>query len=357
MMRALVLAGGTGSRLRPLTYTLPKQLVPVAGKPILHYVMDQIHATGIREVGVILAPQTGTQIRASLEDNPWGLSFTFLLQNEPLGLAHAVKVARDFLEDQPFLMYLGDNLIGASIVHFVELFRKEQPEAVILLKEVEDPRSFGVAVVNDAGEVTRLVEKPKNPPSSLALVGVYLFSPAVHPIIEHLRPSWRGELEITDAIQGLLERGHRVLAHTLDAWWLDTGKKDDLLEANRVVLDDWLKREIDEKAVLEEARIVGRVRVEAGAVIRRSTVRGPVVVGKGSRIEDAFIGPYTSIGRDCVIRRASVEHAVLLDGTVVEGVDRLEDSLLGHRVRLVRKDGQPHHALRVNLGDDAEVVL
>ncbi len=356
-MKALVLAGGTGSRLRPLTYTLPKQLVPVAGKPILHYVMDQIQATGIRDVGVILAPQTGEQIRASLEANPWDFRFTFIVQDEPRGLAHAVKVARAFLGEEPFLMYLGDNLIGAPIVPFVDLFRNEHPAAVILLKAVEDPRAFGVAVVNLQGEVTRLVEKPKDPPSRLALVGVYLFSPDVHPIIDRLKPSWRGELEITDAIQGLLDEGHRVLAHTLDSWWLDTGKKDDLLEANRVVLDDWLVRSIDERATVEEARIVGRVRVEAGAVVRRSVVRGPVVIGEGAQVEDAFIGPYTSIGRGCVIRHASVEHAVVLDQTVVEGVERLEDSLLGHRVRLVKTDGRPHHALRVNLGDDAEVVL
>lgn len=354
-MKALVLSGGKGTRLRPLTYTLPKQLVPVAGKPILHYVMDQLADAGIHDVGVILAPETGDQIRASLEANPWGHRFTFILQEAPLGLAHAVKTARDFLGEDPFVMYLGDNLIGSPIRAFVETFRKEHPDALILLKRVPDPRAFGVAEVDKTGRVVRLVEKPKAPPSDLALVGVYIFTPVIHDVIETLRPSWRGEYEITDAIQGLVDQGRRVLAFELEGWWLDTGKKDDLLEANRVVLDDWIQRRVAPDADVQESQIVGRVEVRKGARVVRSVIRGPVVIGEGAVVEDAFVGPFTSVGARARIQRSSVEHSVILDEAVVEGVEHLEDSLIGHRSRVRRTDGQVRKALRLLIGDDAEI--
>ena len=354
-MKALVLCGGKGTRLRPLTYTISKQLVPVANKPILHYVMDQIHSTGIREVGVIIAPETGEQIKEALAANPWEFCFNFILQEEPKGLAHAVKVAQDFLGDEPFLMYLGDNLIGESIVPFVEEFKRSDAEALILLKEVEDPRMFGVAVVDKMGRVRRLVEKPKEPPSNLALVGIYLFSPAIHEAISEIRPSWRGELEITDAIQRLLEGGKNVRSHILKRWWLDTGKKDDLLEANRVVLDELIAEDLQGE-IDGESKVVGRVSLAKGAQVKRSTIRGPAVIGEGTIIENSFIGPYSSIGRSCVIKNAALEHSVILDEAKVTDIERLEDSVIG-RNAFVGKGQQNSRALRLMVGDDTEVLL
>lgn len=354
-MKALVLAGGRGTRLRPLTYTMAKQLVPVANRPILHYVMDQVADCRIRDVGVILSPETSAQIRAALEPNPWRLRFTWIPQDRPGGLAHAVQTAAPFLGDDPFLMYLGDNLIGQPVREVVTAFEAERSDALILLKAVADPRQFGVAVVGDDGRVVRLVEKPKEPPSHLALVGVYCFSPSVHEAIATLTPSWRGELEITDAIQRLVETGRGVRAVELAGWWLDTGKKDDLLEANRVVLDEWGRREIA-GTVDAESRIDGRVQLSDGAVVERSVVRGPAAIGPNAVVRDSFIGPYTSVGESCRIERSQVEHCVILDGSVVEEVERLEDSLIG-RNTVVRRLAENHRALRLLIGDDAEVAL
>lgn len=354
-LKALVLCGGRGTRLRPLTYTLPKQLIPIANRPILHYVMDHLHEAGLREVGVIIAPETGQQIQDALGANPWGFSFTFITQDEPRGLAHAVLVARDFLDSSPFVMYLGDNLVGSGVGPLVQLFDAQRADAVILLKEVPDPGRFGVAVLNGAGQLTRLVEKPKDPPSSLALVGVYIFSPAIHDAVSHVQASWRGELEITDAIQWLMEQRRKVYGHRLDAWWLDCGKKDDLLEANRVVLDEWIQRDVA-GAVDTDSRVVGRVVLAPGSRIEQSEVRGPTVIGEETVVRRSFIGPYTSVGRNCQIEGTALEHCVILDGAVVESAGRLEDSVLG-RNAVVRRAGANHEALRLLIGDDAEVTL
>jgi glucose-1-phosphate thymidylyltransferase len=354
-MKALVLAGGKGARLRPLTYTVAKQLIPVGNRPILYYVMDQIAHVGITDVGIIISPETGHDVQESLTSNPWGFTFTFIPQGQPLGLAHAVKTAQPFLQSGPFLMYLGDNLLGQDLTGFVKAFEKEKPAALILLKEVEHPEIFGVAEVDGNGRIKRLVEKPKDPPSNLALVGTYLFSPAIHDAIAEITPSWRGELEITDAIQKLLERGQTVQSFTLNSWWLDTGKKDDLLEANRVVLDEWIQRDL-QGDIDAESQIVGRVRIEAGAHITRSTIRGPAVIGRGATITDAFIGPYVSIGNDCTISSTTLEHCVIMNTVSIEGVERLEDSILG-RHSTVRQLTGKHNALRLMIGDDAEVLL
>lgn len=355
MMKALVLSGGRGTRLRPLTYTMPKQLIPVANRPILYYVMDHLRAAGITDVGVIVSPETGEQVTEALNRLESGLRFTYLLQEEPLGLAHAVKVARPYLGDSPFVMYLGDNLIGHGIRELIDEFDRTRADALVLLKEVADPRRFGVAELDGSGQIRRLVEKPSTPPSNLALVGVYVFGPAIHSAIEEIRPSRRGELEITDAIQRLLEAGRTVRSAILTSWWLDTGKKDDLLEANRVVLDEWVQRVV-RGVVDESSRVLGRVVLEEGASVRRSDVRGPVVIGAQTRVEGSFIGPYTSIGHNCVIVDSVLEHCVLLDGVRIEGVQRLEDSVVGQNA-VVRRVGGNHPAVRLMVGDDAEVLL
>ena len=354
-MKALVLSGGKGTRLRPLTYTMAKQLIPIANRPILYYVMEHIRNAGIRDVGIIVSPETGQQVRQALEQAGFGFDLTYILQQEPLGIAHAVKTARDFLGDQPFVLYLGDNLIGQEIRNLVEMFERVAPDALVLLKEVSDPRMFGVAELDDNGKVHRLIEKPKDSASNLALVGLYLFGSAIHEAIDELEPSWRGELEITDAIQRLVDKGRVVHSSILESWWLDTGKKDDLLEANRVVLDEWVQRDV-RGAVDDAGQLIGRVVLEEGATVRRSQIRGPAVVGTGTVIEDAFIGPYTSIGLHCSVIGSTLEHCVLLNRVWVEGIQRLEDSIIGKGAVVRRLHGK-HQAVRLMLGDDAEVLL
>jgi glucose-1-phosphate thymidylyltransferase len=344
-MKALVLCGGRGTRLRPLTYTTAKQLIPVAAKPVVLYVMEHLREAGIRDVGVVIAPETGDQIREALDHAGLGLDLTYLVQPRPLGLADAVRVGRPFLQDSPFVMYLGDNLVGQGIGGLVEEFRATGPDALIALKSVDDPSRFGVVEL----------EKPSDPPSDLALVGVYVFGAAVHRAVDEITPSGRGELEITDAIQRLVDSGRTVRSVRLTGWWLDTGKKDDLLEANRVVLDECVQRDV-RGAVDGASRVVGRVRLAEGAVVRRSEIRGPVVVEAGTVIEDAFVGPYTSIGRGCAVRRSALEHCVLLDGARVEGVGPMEDSVVGKNA-VVRRQAGNHEALRLLVGDDAEVAV
>lgn len=353
-MKALVLSGGVGKRLRPLTYSIPKQLIPVANRAIIHYVLEHIRDADIHDVGVIISPETGGQVREALSSHSAGLNLTYILQEQPRGLADAVRVARGYLGDDPFVMYLGDNLIGRGIREFVQEFQRSGADALILLKEVSDPRMFGVAEVDAQGRVRRLVEKPKRPPSNLALVGVYVFGPAIHEAIAQIEPSWRGEWEITDAIQKLLEGGRVVRSVRLEAWWLDTGKKDDLLEANRAVLEDWCAYDV-QGDVDAETRLTGRVTVGKAARLRRSQVEGPVIIGGESIVENAFVGPYTSIGNHCVIRHSRIEHSVVLDGASLEGVERVAHSVIGRNATVRRGDGQ--QAVRLTIGDDAEVFL
>jgi len=355
-MKALVLSGGKGTRLRPITHTGAKQLVPVANRPILSYVIDNIVNAGITDIGIIISPETGEEIKETIGDgSKWNASITYIPQLEPGGLAHTVIVGKEFLGNDPFVMYLGDNLIGCGIEQFVDTFKETNADAVILLKPVDNPSSFGIAEVDSENRITNLEEKPKNPKSNLALVGVYLFSPAIYKAIEMIKPSARGELEITDAIQYLVTSNKKVISHMVETWWLDTGKKDDLLEANTIVLDEWTKSDNRGK-VDEDSQITGRVEVSEGAVVKNSTIRGPVVIGAGTVIEDSFIGPYTSIGDNSTIRKSSIEHCVILAGAEIDHVSRLEDSLIG-RSATVRKCHTKHEALRLLIGDDSIVEV
>jgi glucose-1-phosphate thymidylyltransferase len=356
-MKGLILAGGAGTRLRPLTHTGAKQLVPVANRPVLMYVIDNLSDAGIRDIGVIISPETGTEIQAALGDgSQWGAKFTFILQERPAGLAHAVATARPFLGSSDFVMYLGDNLIGTMIRDTVNRFQMDSSVAAsIMLKEVTNPSAFGVAEVDERGQVTRLIEKPKEPKSNLALVGVYMFRSSIFEAIGQIRPSARGELEITDAISKVIELGGKVHFSRLTSWWLDTGKKDDLLIANHTVLDSWLVPQILGE-VDRESQLVGRVRVDAGARIVRSSLRGPVVIGAGAIITDSRIGPFTAIGEGVTVTRSNVEHSVLMEKSSIIDVHRLEDSLLGKRV-LVHPGDARRGALSLMVGDDCIVEL
>ena len=362
-MKGLVLAGGSGSRLRPLTHTGAKQLVPVANRPILFYVIDNLVDAEITDIGIIISPETGAEVRAALGDgSKWStydhgganIKFTYITQERPAGLAHAVASARKFLDGEEFCMFLGDNLIGTKIRKTVQNFTAHQElTASIMLKEVSNPSSFGIAEIDDKGRVINLVEKPKEPKSNLALVGIYFFRSIIFTAIENIKPSPRGELEITDAISELLTMGHEVHFEQIQSWWLDTGKKDDLLLANTTVLDDWLKHD-----VLGEvdacSRLTGRVHLASTAKIVNSTIRGPVTIDEGAQIIDAHIGPYTSIGANVVIENSRVEHSVILENSRIHNIPRLEDSLIGRRVTVHPGNAQ-NGSLILLVGDDSKV--
>jgi len=353
-MKGLILSGGKGTRLRPLTYTSAKQLVPVANKPVLFYGIEALVAAGIRDIGIVVG-DTQAEIRAAVGDGSrWGAAVTYIEQDAPRGLAHAVLISEPFIGRDPFVMYLGDNLLNRGIVEFVEQFVRDAPAAQILLTPVPDPQMFGVAELQQ-DKVVRLVEKPKEPRSNLALVGVYMFSPEIFTSAKLITPSFRNELEITDAIQNLIDRGLRVTPHLVDGWWKDTGKLEDMLEANRLILDT-LSSRID--GVVDAAsRLDGMVIVEAGARIEGSVIRGPAIIGEGARIIQAYVGPFTSIGRDVEIRASEVEYSIVLEGSVIHDLEtRVADSLIGRGVKIHRLPLKPA-AHRFMLGDNSEVWI
>jgi glucose-1-phosphate thymidylyltransferase len=351
-VKGLILAGGKGTRMRPITHTSAKQLIPVANRPVLFYGIEAIAAAGIDDIGIIIAPETGDEIRAAVGDGSrFGVRVTYIVQDSPAGLAHAVLTAEPFLGGDPFVMYLGDNLLQGGIVDLVERFRSGACDALILLTPVPDPEHYGIAEL-EGDRVVRLIEKPRSPRSDLALVGVYMFTASVHDAARAISPSARGELEITDAIQQLVDSGLRVEPHIVQGWWKDTGQLADMLDANRLILDTLEARC---EGVLEESQLDGRVIVAAGARLERSTVRGPAIIGAGARLIDAYVGPYTAVGDGCVIESAEVEHSILLAGCEVRGLDgRVESSLLGRNVRITR-DGRQPRAYRFMLGDNSEV--
>jgi glucose-1-phosphate thymidylyltransferase len=352
-MKALVLSGGKGTRLRPLTFTLAKQLIPLANKPILGYVLDQIEEAGITEVGVIVATETANSVKDYVKDgSKWNLKTTYIPQ-EPLGLAHAVKTSQPFLSDDAFVMCLGDNVTGQDINTFIKKFKKEQLDALIILKEVNTPSSFGIAQLDRKGNIIKLAEKPKTPMGNLAIIGTYIFSSKIHKAIERIKPSWRGELEITDALQEMINMGFKVKAEILDSWWLDTGKKDDILTANNKILDECIQQDI--KGKLTNSKVDGRVKIEPDATIVNSKIRGPCIIGNGVLIENSFIGPYTSIGDNSKILNSTLECCVILENVTIKDVERLEESLIGKNAKVTKNPR--NGTLRLHIGDYSDIEV
>ena len=355
-MKALVLSGGKGTRLRPITHTSAKQLIPIANKPILFYGLEAIARAGIKEVGIVVG-DTQAEIRQAVGDgSAFGFEVTYIPQEAPLGLAHAVKISKKYLGDSPFLMFLGDNLLKEGLEDLVADFQAKKPSAQILVAKVPNPSAFGVVELDGGGKVLRLVEKPRKPKSDLALVGVYLFSPAVFKAIDRIKPSARGELEITDAIQALVDDGQKVLIKHISGWWKDTGKLHDLLEANRLI-HDALKPSVHPDARVDEmSRLEGRVVLEAGARVVQSVIRGPAIIGANAQVVKSFIGPYTSIYYDSVVENSEVEHSIILEHARVRDIRRIQDSLIGQRVEVVKSAAVPE-AYRLMVGDSSRIEI
>jgi glucose-1-phosphate thymidylyltransferase len=349
-MKGLVLSGGKGTRLRPITYTSAKQLVPVANKPVLVRVIESIRDAGITDIGIVIG-DTGDEIRAAVGNGKrWGVQITYIPQDAPLGLAHAVKISQEFIGDDRFVMFLGDNCIQGGISPLIEQFGRSTFNAQIVLK---DPRSFGVAELDEEGKISRLVEKPREPRSNLALVGIYMFDRHIFDAVNSIRPSPRGELEITDAIQWLVTNGYSVYPYIHEGWWIDTGKKDDLLEANRLILEE-LRHNIA-GYVDRDSQLIGKVIIEPGAEVINSTIRGPAIIGENTRILNAYVGPFTSIYHDCTIEESEIEHSIVLEHSSIRGLPhRLEDSLIGRNVEVARSPLKPK-AYRLLLGDNSTV--
>ncbi len=353
-MKGLILSGGQGTRLRPLTYTGAKQLVPLANKPVLFYAIEDLVAAGITDIAIVVG-DTAAQIEAAVGDGTdFGCQVTYIRQDFPGGLAHAVKTARPFLGEDRFVMYLGDNFIQGGIGPFVAAFERSEAAAHVLLYHVPNPQSFGVAVVEE-GRIVALEEKPKIPRSDLALVGIYFFGPEIHRATERITPSWRGELEITDAIDRLLEDGDEVVPHILDGWWIDTGKMEDMLDANRLVLLEMAHR-VD-GLLAEDCTIQGKVVVESGAEVIGSTLRGPLIIGRDARIVNSYIGPFTAIGAGCVVRDSEVEHTIIMERSqILDAPYRISDSLIGRDVAVYRSPAKPK-AQKLLLGDHSKVGI
>jgi glucose-1-phosphate thymidylyltransferase len=355
-VKALVLAAGKGTRLKPLTNTVPKHLLPVGNKPLLFHVLDYIKEAGIKDIGIVVSPDSGPYIKEALDTGlGWGGQITFIVQHEPLGLAHAVKAAQGFLGDSPFLMLLGDNLIQEGVKGFLDKFHNSNSDASILLKEVPDPRAFGVAELDSSGKVVNLVEKPKKPRSNLAITGIYLFTSNIHKAIAQIKPSRRGELEITDAIQKLLEMGKEIRSHLVRGWWLDIGNNDGLIEANRVVLDAFSKRDVRGE-VDSQSRIVGRVQIGKGTKLENSLVQGPVFIAANCQIKNSRIKPFTNIRVGTVVEDSSLENSIILENCQILKIKRLSGSVIGRNTVLAGQE-KSLNKLRLFIGADCKVEL
>ena len=355
-MKGLILSGGKGTRLRPFTYTGAKQLVPVANKPVLFYAIEDLVDAGIVEIGIVISPETGEQVKTEVGDGAkFGARITYILQDVPRGIAHGIKIAQEFIGDDKFVLFLGDNFIRDGIVSQVAAFRDAAMNAQIILYKLDDPSSMGVAVLDSDGRVTRLIEKPKQFISPFAVIGIYMFDKNVFQAVNSIKPSARGELEITDTIQYLIDQKLNVRAHQLEGWWIDTGKMADILEANRLVLDILESKNLG--TVDSESRIEGRVVLQKGASVVNSTVRGPAIIGENTRIENAFVGPYTSIYHDCVVQHCEIENSVVLENSaIVDTPARVADSLIGRHAHVGRADGHTK-TLRIMIGDHSKIGL
>ncbi|MEW6097354.1 MAG: glucose-1-phosphate thymidylyltransferase [bacterium] len=354
-MKGLILSGGAGTRLRPITHTSAKQLVPVANKPVLFYGIEALKEAKITEIGIIVG-DTKNEIKAACQDgSKWGVKITYIEQEAPLGLAHAVKISQDFLKNEPFIMYLGDNIVKDGVVQFVEEFKANSPNALILLAKVDHPEQFGVAELDKDGKVKKLVEKPKEPKSNLALVGVYLFDSNIFKAVNAIKPSWRNELEITDAIQYLIDQKFEVHPHIIKGWWKDTGKLEDMLEANRIVLED-IQTKI-EGFIDNNSKIDGKVVIDKDVQIINSTIRGPVIIGQGTKIINSYIGPFTSINENVNVKNSEIEHSIILENTSILDIGvRIEDTLVGKDVEITKSKHRPK-AYRFMLGDGSKVGI
>lgn len=356
-MKGVILHGGYGTRLRPLTHTGPKQLIPVANKPISEYVLEDLRNSEIRDIAIILGDIMPEKVKEHYGDgSQFGVNITYIYQEKPVGIAHAVNLAENFTKDNPFVVYLGDNLLKSGISKFVKEFEEEGYDAMILLCKVENPQQFGVAQFSEDGKLVRLIEKPKQPPSNYALTGIYFLTPIIFKMIRQLKPSWRGELEITEALQLLIDNGYNVSYRIVEGWWKDTGSVEDILEANRLILDE-LKPKI-EGTVEDKNRTQGRVAIENGAVIKcGALIRGPALIGKNTIIEDGvYIGPYTSIGNNVKLKRGEIENSIVMDGCVIEITDKIVDSLIGPNTQIITDmKGPKGHKLIV--GESSKIVL
>ena len=351
-MKGLILSGGEGTRLRPITHTQAKQLVPVANKPILFYGLESMCQAGIKDIGLVVG-STRREIEAAVGNgHRFGLKVTYIEQESPLGLAHAVKISEPFLKKSPFVMYLGDNIIKDGINSLVKEFKFRKPNAMILLAHVKEPQRFGVAELKEE-KVVKLIEKPKKPKSDLALVGVYMFDHNIFKAVKAIRPSWRNELEITDAIQYLIDKKYKVHSHIINGWWKDTGRLEDILEANRIVLDS-LESKIYGK-VDSKSNLIGKVRIEKGAEVIKSTIRGPAVIGRKTKIINSYIGPYSSISYNVTVNNSEIEHSIILEKSTIDNLNhRLEDSLIGKNVYIGTSPLKPK-AYRLMVGDNSQV--
>ena len=350
-MKALILSGGSGTRLRPLTYSQQKQLIPIANKPMLFYAIEDVIEAGVKDIGIIVGPNKDLVVETVMSAK-WDANIEFLYQGEPKGLAQTVLVAEDFLDDD-FVMYLGDNILKGGIVEHAKRFSNLDPDSMVMLTQVDEPQRFGVAEFDSNGKIKRLIEKPEIPPSNYALVGIYFFKHVIIDACHEIEPSWRNELEITDAIQWLIENGYRVEFSLVSSWWKDTGKPEDILEANRLILDDIMPMNM---GTADNSRIIGRAVLDSGTSINNSIIKGPCCIGQDCEITDSYIGPYTSIGKGCQIRDTEIEDSIIMEGSNIMNAGRIVESLVGRNARIMESKGKPKGS-RFIIGDNSNIML